>query len=179
MRERTFQVIIAVMTGIIILQWLFIAGLQKPKKKFLPLKPVSKPARQVPLVKGKIAIVIDDWGYNQNNLGAAGELKYPWTASVLPGLAYSRKVCEQLHKRGVQIILHLPMEPNEKFRLEKDTILTLLDETAINKIIAQGLASLAYVKGVSNHMGSKVTADTKTMGIVMAELKICTFWIVL
>jgi polysaccharide deacetylase 2 family uncharacterized protein YibQ len=175
MREKTFQVIIGLMTAIIILQWLFIASLEKPKKEGVTRrKPqVAKPARvaPVPVVKGKIAIVIDDWGYNQNNLGTASLLKYPWTASVLPGLSYSRKVCEELHRHGVQIILHLPMEPKEKSRLEENTILTSFDEAAIYKIIADDLESLAYVKGVSNHMGSKVTEDPKIMGIIMRQLK--------
>jgi len=123
------------------------------------------------VIKGKIAIVIDDWGYNLNNLDILGQIKYPLTASILPNLNYSRAVSGELHRRGLEIILHLPMEPHEKFRLEKNTIMTSMDESTIRKIIMQDLESVTYVSGVSNHMGSKATEDLRTMGIIFKELK--------
>ena len=102
-------------------------GIRRPKKV------IKIPA----ILKGKIAIVIDDWGYNLDNLYLLGQIKYPFTASVLPGLGYSKAVAAELHKRGFQIILHLPMEPHEKYRLEKNTILASMDEQAIINIGAK------------------------------------------
>lgn len=134
-----------------------------------------RPPKRVPKmalpIKGKIAIVIDDWGYNQDNLYILGQIKYPLTASVLPRLDYSKAVALELHNRGFQVILHLPMEPHEKYRLEKNTILTSMDEQAIIKIIARDLDDIHYAVGVSNHMGSKATEDLRTMRIVLNELK--------
>lgn len=122
-------------------------------------------------IKGKIAIVIDDWGYNLNNLHLVEQIKYPLTCSVLPNLNYSSFISEELHKKGLQIILHLPMEPHEKFRLEKDTIMTSMDEPAIGSVISKALESIPNAIGVSNHMGSKATQDARLMEIIFKELK--------
>ena len=50
----------------------------------IPLK-VTKVAAGI---RGKIAIVIDDWGYNRNNLFLAEQIKYPLTMAVLPNHNY-------------------------------------------------------------------------------------------
>jgi polysaccharide deacetylase 2 family uncharacterized protein YibQ len=134
---------------------------------------ITRPKKipKVPPLRGKIAIVIDDWGYNLDNFYILEQIKYPLTVSVLPNLSYSRTVAAALNKRGIEIILHLPMEPHEKFRLERNTILTSMDEQTIRNIIIQDLDDIFYAKGVSNHMGSKATEDLKTMRIIFSELK--------
>jgi hypothetical protein len=98
-------------------------------------------------------------------------LRYPLTIAVLPNLPYSRYVADELHQKGFEIILHLPLQPQEKFRLEKNTILTSMSQPAVSKIIAAALESVPSAIGVSNHMGSRATSDINTMGIVLGELK--------
>jgi polysaccharide deacetylase 2 family uncharacterized protein YibQ len=159
-KDLGYKIAIGVLVLIIILQWVFIIT----RPKIVPSKiPVA--------VKGKIVIVIDDWGYNLNNLHIVEQIKYPLTCSILPNLVYSRRVAGELHARGFQIILHLPMEPHEKYKLEKNTITTSMDETTIGNIIAEDLAGIVYAGGVSNHMGSLATEDLRTMEIVFKELK--------
>jgi hypothetical protein len=158
-----YKIAVIILSVVIIIQWILLISL-KPKR--LPeVVPVA--------VKGRIAIVLDDWGYNLNNLALFSQIKYPLTVSVLPSLSYSKTVATQLHQKGCQIILHLPMEPEarQKFRLEKNTILASMDEAAIRNIIALDLANVPYVEGVSNHMGSKATGDNGTMTLVFRELK--------
>ena len=147
---------------VIILLGVFI-GTRRPKR------PAKIPVAIT--VKGRIAIVLDDWGYNTNNLDIIDQIKYPVTASILPNLNYSRQVAEEFHNRGLGVILHLPMEPHEKYRLEKNTILTTMDEQNISKIIDEDLGNIIYANGVSNHMGSAATEDKRTMEIVFKELK--------
>lgn len=122
-------------------------------------------------VKGKIAVVIDDWGYSLNNLDIISQIKYPLTLSILPNLIYSRQAAEELEKKGFEIILHLPMEPKEKYRLEKNTITVSMDRRSIENIIEQDLDNIIYAKGVSNHMGSRATESPKIMEIVFRQLK--------
>jgi hypothetical protein len=129
-----------------------------------------KPVKPV-LVKGKIAIVLDDWGYNLNNLNSLKTIKYPLTISVLPNLPYSVPVAQEGQRAGYEVMLHLPMEPAEKYRLEKNTILTSMDEATVRDIVSADLADLKNVKGVSNHMGSKATDDLRTMSSVFKELR--------
>ncbi|MFA5095772.1 MAG: divergent polysaccharide deacetylase family protein [Candidatus Omnitrophota bacterium] len=128
-------------------------------------------AKPLPAIKGRIAIVLDDWGYNLNNLRAVKEIKYPLTLAVLPDLAYSRRVADEFRARGFEVILHLPMEPEEKLRLEKNTIRVSADQAQIARILDQSLANIGRVSGISNHMGSKATSDPRTMEIVFKELK--------
>jgi len=136
----------------------------------LSLKP-KKVVKVHPAVKGKIAIVLDDWGYHLNTLPIVEDIKYPLTASVLPNIAYSRRVSEELHSRGYEVILHLPMEPEEKYSLEDDTILTTMNKDEILAILNKALQSIRYAKGISNHMGSRATSDPRVMEIVLRELK--------
>ncbi|MFA5004674.1 MAG: divergent polysaccharide deacetylase family protein [Candidatus Omnitrophota bacterium] len=132
--------------------------------------PRPKPKKAAIPFKGKIAIVIDDWGYNPNNLSLASQIRYPLTCAVLPSLKNSKPVAMRLHELGFEIILHLPMEPKEKYKLERDTITISLNAQDIRRIIADDLKSLVFVKGVSNHMGSRVTESRATCEIVLKEL---------
>ncbi len=163
MKNLAYKITLGILLVIIVLQWMVISARKPPKK---PLK-----APVVKALKGRIAIVLDDWGYNLNNIPIALQIKYPVTASILPNLYYSKQVAKDLHNHGFEIILHLPMEPTEKFRLEKNTILTSLNEQDIKKIVDTDLFDLVFADGVSNHMGSSATADRRVMEIVFRELK--------
>ncbi len=159
-KESKYKILIIALLFIIILQGIF-SIISRPKR--IPEIPVK--------IIGKVAIVIDDWGYNLNNLRILDRIKYPLTVSVLPHLNYSREVASELRKRGLEIILHLPMEPHEKYRLEKNTIMVSMDEATIKNIIDKDLANIIYAKGVSNHMGSLATEDIRTMEVIFRELK--------
>lgn len=172
MKKRfNFKTATWILSGLVILQAmiiLFLVSSRPGPKKVLPKKVLPKAV--MPL-KGKIAIVIDDFGYNLNNLELLKTIKGPLTVSVLPNLGYSQVVAEKLHALGFEVILHLPLEPKEKYRLEKDTILTGMKEEKIKGIINRALEGIPFVRGVSNHMGSRATEDEQTMGTVLKELK--------
>jgi polysaccharide deacetylase 2 family uncharacterized protein YibQ len=121
--------------------------------------------------KGRIAIVLDDWGYNLDHLGILAELKFPLTVAVLPNLAYSGEVAQRANSLGKEVILHLPLEPRERFRLEQNTIATTMSEEFIQRLINWDLEGIRYARGVSNHMGSRVSEDSRTLGIIFQLLK--------
>lgn len=162
-RYSKYKIVITILAVLVLAETIFIIGLLAPKPKKILKVPVT--------IKGKIAIVIDDWGYNLNNLSILDEIKYPITASILPNINYSQRVSQALYDRGLEIILHLPMEPHEKYSLEQNTIMTSMDEATIKNILARDLENIHYARGVSNHMGSKATEDTRVMEIVFKELK--------
>lgn len=122
-------------------------------------------------IKGRIAIVIDDWGYNLDNLAAVQEIKQPLTCAVLPNLKNSSLLAQRLNASGLEVILHLPSEPKEKYPLEKDTITVEMDAERIRAIIARDLDSVSPARGINNHMGSRVTEDTRTSEIIISEAK--------
>jgi hypothetical protein len=120
---------------------------------------------------GRIAIVLDDWGYNTNNLELMEQIPFPLTAAVLPNLPYSKHVADALHARGREIILHLPMEPKNESGLESNTIMVGMDKRTISAIIDNAVSDFPYIKGVSNHMGSKATEHLATMTAVADKLR--------
>jgi len=161
-KSKRYKIAILILSLLVLIQGLVIMALLRPKKV------IKAP---VAVIRGRIAICLDDWGYNPNNLSLLDQIRYPLTASILPNLNYSRAVAEALHRRGFEIILHLPLEPHEEFRMEKNTILISMDEARIKDILSQDLAAIPYVRGVSNHMGSLATEDTRTMETIFKELK--------
>lgn len=159
MKNKPLVIIAAILTFI-----LFFALILVPFHKRLPSK-------KAPAVKGKIAIVIDDWGYHLDNLPIIKEIKAPLTCAILPNLKNSKLVANQLNKLNCEIILHLPMEPKEKYKLEKNTITSNMDARQVRDILDRALAWAFFAKGISNHMGSRITEDARISTIVMAETK--------
>ncbi|MFZ2385687.1 MAG: divergent polysaccharide deacetylase family protein [Candidatus Omnitrophota bacterium] len=131
----------------------------------------SVPEIPAPACKGRIAIVIDDLGYNVSNLALIKKLPCPVTVSVLPNLVYSAQVASELHSSGMEVILHLPMEPWERTGLEKDTLMTGMRSEQVSAIFRRSSESVGYLSGVSNHMGSRATEDPELMRQVFYELK--------
>ncbi|MFA6350568.1 MAG: divergent polysaccharide deacetylase family protein, partial [Candidatus Omnitrophota bacterium] len=152
---------IVILSAVILLQWIFIANIGKVKK--IETKPIP---RAIP----RIAIVLDDWGYNLNSFGILDRIRLPLTMAVLPNLSFSKQAARELQRRGFEVILHLPMQPRENVRLEKNTILISSSEKEIISILNKDLSGMPVV-GVSNHMGSAATDDLKTMRVVFEELK--------
>lgn len=138
----------------------------------LPKAKIIQKAKPKPSIV-KVAIVLDDWGYNRNNLEILRLIEYPLTLAVLPNLAYSKEISQEAHGLNKEIILHLPMEPqaSEKVRLEEDTIMTQMPRDKILAILDKDLENLSYAVGVSNHMGSKLTQDEKAIKIIFEEFK--------
>ncbi len=163
----------------------FMLGRTAPAPKHKPPAPVKKTAVKTPLVRKpalpvikknftnpKIGIVIDDFGYNTNNIEKFLDIGRPITLAVLPDRRYSVKVAEIAHSRGYETILHLPLEPKgELVREEPGTIGSAMSDKEITSRLKEELASVPYIDGVSNHMGSKGTEDRRIMLLVFNELK--------
>jgi len=169
-KERFYKAAIVILLAVVLVMGLIMILKKTPKKA--RISPPAKVTRHGKAVTAKIAIVIDDVGYTLSNFNILEGVKEPLTFSVLPGLDFSESAARELKSRGFQIILHLPMEPKEKRKLETNTILTSMDEPNVRSIIKNDLADLPEAIGVSNHMGSKVTEDESTMSVVLDELKI-------
>lgn len=164
-RDRKKDLIIRVLLVILILESFFIFFLLKRK----PIE-IVKPAK---IKKAKIAIVIDDWGYNQRNLKFIKEVKFPVNISILPFLPYSTKIANEAKLNNQEIIVHLPLEPHQyrKVNVEQKVILTSMNKDKISKIINDALKSVPNAKGISNHMGSKATEDEDLMRVIFSEMK--------
>ena len=120
----------------------------------------------------RVALVIDDWGYNLNNINQLRSMDIPITLAILPNLKYSTEITKEARFKNRQVVLHMPMEPKGSFvRLEKHTITTDMGQEQIAAIFHKALDSVPGARGVSNHMGSRFTTDSKAMNIFLKLLK--------
>lgn len=183
MRDRIPVIFIAVVF-LVLVAFLFLrlisSIIERPHKPKPPAKAVVKSSkkRQVTTAKEKsgsevrVAVVIDDFGYNMNNLDELFSIGLPVTLSVLPGLPYSRRIAKEAGSRGYEVILHLPLEAHGKnVREEANTIKTGMERNRVRAILAEEMASVPGIDGVSNHMGSKATEDEVLMGEIFSYLK--------
>jgi polysaccharide deacetylase 2 family uncharacterized protein YibQ len=125
--------------------------------------------RPTPLV----AICVDDFGFFNNALVREFlDLEMPLTISVIPGLKYSEKVCQEAVQAGKDVLCHLPMEAEKEGWDSGDIplIRVSMKPKDIEKAVAKALETTPGVVGINNHMGSKATADRKVMQTV---LRIC------
>jgi polysaccharide deacetylase 2 family uncharacterized protein YibQ len=122
---------------------------------------------------GKAAIIIDDFGYTYNDLVKEFLLfQVPLTISIIPGLDESKRVARDANLAGREILVHMPMEPeNEKFADDGYTILSGQDAATIRLRVRSAFALLPNAIGMNNHQGSKVTCDRGLMKEVMKEVK--------
>jgi polysaccharide deacetylase 2 family uncharacterized protein YibQ len=186
MPKKTKQVnytrIIYILIAVIVIETIFlIASFQRregvvvrkeePKKKE-EVKKAAQPAESK-VYLGKIAIVLDDWGYNTYNVEALKEIKEPLTLAILPRQAYSAEIARVSAQLKKEAILHLPLEPRQEknYRLEPDTILTAMSKREILEILDEDLESVPGARGISNHMGSLATENERLMKIILTELK--------
>jgi polysaccharide deacetylase 2 family uncharacterized protein YibQ len=136
---------------------------------FIPTTPSDLKTAHRP----KIAIVIDDLG-GENKISQ--ELLHwdaPITFSILPFTPYSKTLAEKAHRRGKEIILHLPMEPlgYPQVRPGEGVLLQEMDEARLLDQLLKDIETVPYIKGVSNHMGSRLMEDPEKIRIVFSELK--------
>lgn len=150
------------------------AGFKTIKLFTLNLRSVKKEVKPLPVFKkGKVAIVIDDFGYNLNEIDAWVKFAKPITFSILPNLSYSSRIDNLAATNGKEVILHLPMEPQEQEKQpqESSTITARMAKRDMLDILNKTITSLPHAKGVSNHQGSKATEDINLMRNIFAELK--------
>jgi len=122
-------------------------------------------------IKARVAIVIDDWGYNLNNAHYLEEIKVPLTIAVLPHLPYSSAMSGIARENGKQVILHLPLESKGNKHPEKNTIYCSMSKNEITKKFVWVLRGIPGIVGVNNHQGSKATENARVMGVILPELK--------
>jgi polysaccharide deacetylase 2 family uncharacterized protein YibQ len=123
-----------------------------------------------PVGRPRLAVVIDDLGYDRAQADSLFRLSYPLTISVLPHEANSGEIAEEAHRRGYQVMLHLPMASNAGDGDEAIELHPGMASAEVDKTFAAMLDTVPYAAGVNNHEGSLGTADQKLMDELMPML---------
>ena len=182
MRPRTLILLAASVIVLVAVFFYWLGGHVASKKIVIVKKEVTavvpkvkKPAMQrfsKSFKNPKVAIVIDDFGYNMKDMETLLAIKEPVTFSILPDLPYSRKIAVLARSRGKEVILHMPMEShNSASKEEIDTIKVGMPEKEIKTRLKKGIDSVPGLTGISNHTGSKATEDKELMMVVLKYLK--------
>ncbi len=121
----------------------------------------------------KVAIVIDDLGGENKVSHELLRLDLPVTFSILPFAPYSKKLAGEAHRKGREVILHLPMEPHgyPQVRPGEGVLLEEMNEANLLRQLSEDIEAVPYIDGVSNHMGSRLMEDPEKIKIVFSELK--------
>lgn len=119
----------------------------------------------------KVAIIIDDIGYQYDTGRQLLELPLEFTFSFLPFAPYTKQLEENAYSKGKTVFLHLPLEPQSADFDPGPGALMLADSAEIQKQKLQRcLAEVPHAVGVNNHMGSLYTEDKVAMKRLMVEL---------
>lgn len=119
--------------------------------------------------RGYLALVIDDFGNRAEGTEAMANLGIPLTAAVMPFLPFSRKDADLAHQAGLEVIMHIPMEPlhGKPSWLGPGAITCSLDDQEIKTRLMAGLTELKWAVGMNNHMGSRAMQDSRVVKAIL------------
>lgn len=151
---------------------------QTPLYEVFPkrLPPAEPPARlpQLPLEQTPlVAIIIDDVGYDRGMAARFLELDIPLTFSMLPYGPFNRSILKAARAKGVEIMLHLPMEPNEypDVRPGPGALMQAMTPDELIDQLQKNIDQFPGLQGANNHMGSKMSTSPEHMRQIFSILK--------
>jgi polysaccharide deacetylase 2 family uncharacterized protein YibQ len=119
----------------------------------------------------RLAIIIDDLGSDRAAAEAVFALGFPLTISVLPNHEHSKDIAEEAHRRGFQVMLHLPMQSVANETSEAQELHPGMPAPEVGAMLEQFLENVPEAAGVNNHQGSQATADPALMDELMPILR--------
>jgi polysaccharide deacetylase 2 family uncharacterized protein YibQ len=148
-----------------------VRGILAPKL----LEPWRRNAAVAQIAAGQpaIAIVMDDLGTSARQVERIMALRAPIVMSFLPDGAEAPALAARARRAGHEILLHIPMEPNELDHNNPGRgALFVTDGTdKIRGSLGNSLDRFEGFVGINNHMGSRFTRDWRAMSAVLGELK--------
>lgn len=138
-----------------------------------PLPPWLKHAAKAPEIRGRpmIALVIDDMGMDRRHSAQVVALPGPLTLAYLPYAEGLPRQTADARTGGHELMVHMPMEPgNRAIDPGPNALKVGLDDGEVRRRLDWALSRFDRYVGINNHMGSRFTADRRSMQVVMEEL---------
>ena len=149
-------------------------GVEQPSTgKSAPPPDMTQPRVRGGDEKPKLVIVIDDLGASQAAVDRLLGLDYPVTFAFWPHGAHTRSGAVAAHARGMEILVHQPMEPlgYPNVKPGPNVLLASMNEGQIRRILDSSIAAVPYAVGLNNHMGSRFTQDAGGVKAVIRLLR--------
>lgn len=120
-----------------------------------------------------VAIIVDDLGGDLTLMQDFLDLRLNLTAAVLPNVPHARESAELAHADGREVLLHIPMEPQDYPVVDPgaNALMVDLSTEEVQKRLRDYLHTVPWVVGANNHMGSRFTENREGMKGVLHVLK--------
>jgi len=131
--------------------------------------PVELPHKQSP----RVAFVIDDVAYETSPMDHFASLGIPLTFAILPRDKHTREMAEKATAMHFPVMLHLPMEPLDVVHNDPGPagLYLKMSDQQLKSQFDKAVASVPYIVGINNHMGSAFTENEPKMTLVMGWVK--------
>ena len=118
-----------------------------------------------------VSIIVDDLGASVKSGAAAIATTGVGTVAVMPHLPFTAELAHSAQNAGIDVILHLPMEPTRHHHALGPGALTVSQtRSEFVERFRTAVADVPGIVGISNHMGSAVTQDRERMHWLMDEI---------
>lgn len=128
---------------------------------------IAAPAGPRPM----LAVIIDDIGPDRAVADAFIATGLPLTLSILPFAESAPDIARIAAIEGVEVFLHLPMEPVGLADPGPNALLRSHDAASMALRVRWALSRVPGASGLNNHMGSAMTADSGAMERAFASLQ--------
>lgn len=119
----------------------------------------------------RVAIIIDDLGYQLEAGQRAIALPGPIAFAVLPGTPRAVSLARWAHEHGKEVLLHLPLQANSDDKDDQPVAIGLdMSREAVGTTFEVALNSVPHVVGVNSHQGSLLTRHPGHMQWLMEEI---------
>ena len=119
----------------------------------------------------RIAIIIDDLGYQLAAGHRAVALPGPVACAILPGTPGAGQLARAAWERGKEVLLHLPLQSvGHDGAAEPGSITLDMTREAFADTFASAMATVPFAVGVNSHRGSLVTRHPGHMNWLMEEI---------
>ena len=141
---------------------------KSPNEKASPAKKLAVDAHpKMP----RIAILIDDLGYNRHGMESSLLLPTEVALAILPSTPFATQTALTAQKQKRITLLHAPMENQRELKLGPGGLYAKMTEKELKETLIKDLDGLPGIQGVNNHMGSLLTTKADSMKWVMETLK--------
>lgn len=122
---------------------------------------------------GQAAIIIDDFGGDVKGVDSFLSGSIPITVAIMPFMEHSTEQAERAHQAGLEVMIHMPMEPQKGKAswLGPNAITSDLSNKEVRKRIVEAIKNVPHAKGINNHMGSKIVEDERIIKVIFEVAK--------
>lgn len=125
-----------------------------------------------PQGEGRLALILDDVGYDIDALQRLLRLSVPLAISVLPDAPQATKAATLAKQAHHIVMLHLPMQPvDPSLQMDDYFLHSGMSKSEMRRVFLHDLKQVPYAEGVNNHMGSKLTQMQQPMHWVMQMIQ--------